>query len=63
MAVPKIPLKQGPTGLGKSVNGVTAPSGINQPKVPMLDKRQNVAGSNLTKTRWGVSMPRKMGNH
>jgi hypothetical protein len=66
----KLPKLAGPkpikTGLGGSVSGVAAPSGVNKgPETPMIDRRQNVGQSNVTKTRWSptAGINRKMGNH
>lgn len=58
--LPKLPKVS--TALGGSVAGVKAPSGVGKaPTAPMIDRKQNVGVSNLTKTRWG-SNP-KLGNH
>ena len=56
-----LPTNKG-TALGASVK-VGAPSGVSAaPKAPMITRKQNVGGSNLTKVRWSGS-PRTLGNH
>lgn len=61
--VRSVPLARPTTGLAASEQ-VKAPSGVTFPKPPMVDKRQNVGASNLTKTRWQTgSGPKKLGNH
>jgi hypothetical protein len=61
--IPKVPLAQAKTALAASVSGVGPPSGISKPKLPLIDKRQNVGTSNVSKTRWPEAPKVKMGNH
>lgn len=58
--IPKIALARPTTGLAASER-VSAPSGTSKPKLPMMDTRQNVGQSNLTKVKWGPGS--KLGNH
>jgi len=53
--IPKIALQQ--------PKGMTVPK-AETPKLPLIDKRQSVGRSNVTKTRWSPpASVKKMGNH